>query len=422
MARILCAALILIVAASGYAADPTTPQKARGKRFAFLVGVWEYRVTELTRLRFPGKDVQGLQETLLRGGYEAENVVLMTTPVVGDASRYYPSRENIDRELAVLLKTLRPEDSVLIALAGHGVQFGQGNERRSYFCPIDANLADKSTLLDLSALYDALQACPAREKVLLVDACRNDPVANIRRAALQELPAVGVPQAQPLPKGVAALFSCSPDQFAFEDPDFEHGVFFHFVIEGLAGAADAKGDRNRAVSLTELEVYVSGRVAQHVRMRYGAAQVPQAKQNFEGAPIVALVPRDAVLDPPERVVDRPKPVPGGNPLGIKPMPLKPGENPLGLKPMRPNGDPLGLKPKKLKLGQKAIVDLQEADVTDAVFDEDGVRAILPGDGNLANGTEVTVVEEKGGRVKIRWTDEATMARCEGWIDPKLLLQ
>ena len=50
------------------------------------------------------------------------------------------------------------------------------------------------------------------------------------------------------PGGVAALFSCSEGQVAYEDDDLKHGVFFHFVIQGLKGKADEEsGNRDGKV-------------------------------------------------------------------------------------------------------------------------------------------------------------------------------
>ena len=72
-----------------------------------------------------------------------------------------------------MLDEVDEDDSVLIALAGHGVQFQGENE--SYFCPADARLADKSTLIPLSEIYKALENSRAGLKVLLVT-----PAATIR--------------------------------------------------------------------------------------------------------------------------------------------------------------------------------------------------------------------------------------------------
>ena len=66
-----------------------------------------------------------------------------------------------------------------------------------------------------------------------------------------------------LPKSLSALYSCSEGQQAFEDPELKHGVFFHYVIEGLAGAADV--DKDNQVSMDELKLYAVKRVQTRVR-------------------------------------------------------------------------------------------------------------------------------------------------------------
>jgi hypothetical protein len=65
---------------------------------------------------------------------------------------------------ALLLRDLDEDDSVLIALAGHGVQFRGDDE--SYFCPADARLADKSTLIPLSVVCRALEASGAAKAAI----------------------------------------------------------------------------------------------------------------------------------------------------------------------------------------------------------------------------------------------------------------
>ena len=67
---------------------------------------------------------------------------------------------NIRKELGLLLKNMDEADSVVVALAGHGVQF-RGDEE-SYFCPADARLADQATLIPLGEVYTALEALRRR--------------------------------------------------------------------------------------------------------------------------------------------------------------------------------------------------------------------------------------------------------------------
>jgi hypothetical protein len=130
-------------------------------------------------------------------------------------------------------------------------------------------------------VYHELETCRAGFKLLLSDACRNDPqTSNARSRSMVDLESVTRPQARRPPGGVEALFSCSTGQLAFENEGLGHGVFFHFVIKGLQGDADL--DRDRKVTLLELEQYVMKRVPDYVRAEYGREQVPARLGSTQG--------------------------------------------------------------------------------------------------------------------------------------------
>src|SRR5262245_21576960 len=173
--RVAAAALTLLVAVL-----PARGADSAGQQLALLVGVRKYDPNELRDLPYAEADVEALARTLQNAGYRPENVVLMTQSSAANNLRFAPEAAKIRRELKLLLGNRGKEDTILIAFAGHGVQFSK--EEESYFCPADARLADRSSLISLSEVYRELERCPARVKVLLADACRNDPQADHSRA------------------------------------------------------------------------------------------------------------------------------------------------------------------------------------------------------------------------------------------------
>jgi uncharacterized caspase-like protein len=172
----------LTVVLGGLAVVPALAQRGarQGEKYALLVGVRRYDPNELRSLPYSEADVTELAQVLEAGGYQAGNVVLMTQAAGAEDPRFLPLAGQVRKELKLLLQDLDENDQVLIALAGHGVQFVGDPE--SYFCPADAKLADKSTLIPLGEVYKELEACGAGMKVLLVDACRNDPQSDNSRA------------------------------------------------------------------------------------------------------------------------------------------------------------------------------------------------------------------------------------------------
>jgi WD40 repeat protein len=224
---------------------------ANGGKYALLIGVRKCK--GLRELPFAERDVEGLAAALGKCGFKEKNIWQMTFTAAKDDPRWLPTRENILDVLRDFLKELKPEDTVLLAFAGHGVQFAGDDE--SYFCPFNGDLSrnKRHTLLPYRAVIDELNKCPARNKVALIDACRNDPREDLTRGpALVRLPSVRF-QSQAQPENLAILFSCQAGEEAFEDPKRQHGVFFRYVIEYLNGNAAPEGD----ITFDGLAHYVS---------------------------------------------------------------------------------------------------------------------------------------------------------------------
>src|SRR5947209_7137532 len=114
-----------------------------------------------------------LAGTLKNAGYKADNVILLAHEVGVEEPRW-PRGNPIRQYLRSMLRDRTAADSVVVALACQAVKFQ--NDSEIYFCPADARLMERQTLLPLSQLYRELKECPAGFKLLLIDACRKDPL------------------------------------------------------------------------------------------------------------------------------------------------------------------------------------------------------------------------------------------------------
>ncbi|MBS0207100.1 MAG: SUMF1/EgtB/PvdO family nonheme iron enzyme, partial [Planctomycetes bacterium] len=239
------------------------------QRWALLVGVNQYDYAR--GLDYCVSDQRALSEALTAAGFPARQVTLM----VDDASerRLQPTRTNVKTQIELLVKLARPGDMVLIGLSGHGVLL----ERTTYFCPSDAKLDDADTLVSLDWVYQQLKGCQADLRLVLMDACRNVPPTPAGRRAIDPDALVATSRAfaqsgSRLPEGVLLLNSCSEGEFAQEDQPLGHGVFTHFLLEGLKGKADRDGDQK--ISLQELFSYSSKETSLYVRDKYAGLQRP----------------------------------------------------------------------------------------------------------------------------------------------------
>jgi carboxyl-terminal processing protease len=253
-----------------------------GRKYAVLVGVQEYKHEKLPALQYSENDVVELAKVLRKAGYF---VTLLCDSVGKKDAALVPTKTNIERAVKETLRKCDRGDTVIVALAGHGVQFE--TQKDAFFCPVDARPLATATdsLVSLNRVYDELDGSFASVKVLLVDACRNDPAAERGRRGID---ADSAPRP---PSGIAALFSCRAGEHAFEHAKYKHGVFFYHLLQGLQGEAkNSKGN----VTFAALAEYVQELVSADVPKLIGdgAKQSPNMKADLSG-PSLTLIAKTA---------------------------------------------------------------------------------------------------------------------------------
>ena len=266
-----------------------SPSPASGaEKYAFLVGISDYDEKQLTPLPFARNDIIQFRRLLLETGFKADNIVMLVddpaaAPEGARAGRFLPECKKIQAELEVLLPSLEEDDELVLAFCGHGVQFV--GENVPYFCPLDAVLTKRDTLISMTWLYEQLswdettqQGCRARSRLLIMDACRKDPESRLLRNSNQ-LELKNLQLAAP-PQGVVALFSCAEGQSALEHSKLEHGVFFYHLLQGLRGQAD--GNRDNQVTLDEIVAFSKSETQSYARRVLQAPQTPRQLGFFDG--------------------------------------------------------------------------------------------------------------------------------------------
>ncbi len=264
------------------------PAQAAGQKYALLIGINDY-AAPLTDLQFCRNDIQELRDILISIGFPPTHVVCMYDGVAN--TDYVPSRQNIVRQLELRLSLAsQEEDLVLIAFSGHGFLEGQ----MSYLCPCDANAEDlAATCVSMEQIYERMRACRAGQKVMMIDACRN--MAQFRNVRTKDSSA-GIKGFIPEtpPRGIRLLSSCEAGQISVEDANLRHGVFMHYVAQGLRGYADqeCEGNKNGRVSLDELYFYAHQRTKMHVANNHSLLQLPWMKGEVTGPCELGAAPTD----------------------------------------------------------------------------------------------------------------------------------
>lgn len=272
---------------------PAVAQAQTGQKWALLIGIdaYEDRNT-IAGLSAAAADARAIKKTLVEAaGFAEDHVTLLVSD--GDVK---PSRTNIYKALGALARNAKPGDTVFVLYAGHGIEV----EGKPYLLPYDASADSDDTItrtgLEASDFRALLRNVKARAVVVALDMCRTDPRKQGTRDAISEDNKLGKPtaraldfsQARPVapvtgaeaPTVFVTLYSCSPEERAYEWADKGRGYFSYFLEQGLRGkAADSTGK----VTIDGLSGYLSREVAGAVKIGVGKPQRPYPSLDGPGA-------------------------------------------------------------------------------------------------------------------------------------------
>lgn len=166
------------------------------------------------------------------------------------------TRDNILAAMRGTLLKADDNDVVLFYFSGHGVE--------GAFVPVDFD--GYKNQLEHSEIRKILQASKARHKVVLGDACHSgslygmsitgEPLAS--RTAVNDMLERYYDAFENCGGGLALLLSSKGKEVSLEDSGLRSGVFSHFLIQGMKGAADKNLDG--IVSIFELYEYTNAKV------------------------------------------------------------------------------------------------------------------------------------------------------------------
>lgn len=255
------------------------------QRFAFVVGIDEYQSIMVPRLSFAVADASSIARQLQLPGPFGVPQATTTLLLNGEASR-----ESMIEGLNRLTREVGTDDFVIFYFAGHGASEvsakGDSDDKLAkYIVPYDVDLESlDSSAIDHNFLAERINKIKARNIVLIFDCCysgaaggRTVPLRNIRSSPLP----VGTRYLERFTGSGRIIFTaCNGTEVAQERRDLSHGVFTHFLLEGLKGRADYK--RDHKIDVEELWMYAQ---AETIRATEGT-QSPVRDGRVQGDPIV----------------------------------------------------------------------------------------------------------------------------------------
>lgn len=254
----------------------------QAKRFALIIGVDKYDDPQINSLKGAANDARVLRDALVEhAGFPAEQVALLASDQPAERQ---PKRDVILKWLAKWRTQVPKDGLLLVAFSGHGIE----RNGQAYLLPADATSNRDVTLLEDTALSverlkSYIRAIKVGQVMLILDACRNDPVAG-RSASDNKLTsayakAFNFDQRNREVEAFVTLYATAVGQRAYEYSEKRQGYFTWAFVEALKGKA--ANERNE-VTLSSLVQYLQTSVPKYVARDLGTEREQRPFAVVEG--------------------------------------------------------------------------------------------------------------------------------------------
>ncbi len=215
---------------------------------AIVIGVNQYEF--LQPLQYARQDALALKMFLeIEAKFDRVYYFADNAPGVNGMSMR-PTRQNLRRVMRdTFAKPFMGDgDNFWFFFSGHGMRDGE----RDFLMPIDGDPDDVAESgISTAQVSEWLRGCGADNVVMILDACRS--------GGRKDGKGIGDETNEDCRQtGVISLFSCSPNQFSYELPQYQQGAFTKALLEGL-------GTQGACATVARLDEYLKRRVPEVVR-------------------------------------------------------------------------------------------------------------------------------------------------------------
>ncbi len=232
-------------------------------RRALVVSVNNYLYANPVHFGMPvrsARNTQGLLTAFVnRLRVPADQVALLSDITIGGLEPRTPFKDVITQTVADFLASSRAQDRVMVFFIGHAVEIGD----EAFLVPAEGELDVKEGLIPLAWVYQQLEQCKARQKVLVLDVCRLDPARGAERAG-------GGPMGEKFdallrqpPPGVQVWSACVAGQHSYEfrHAEVNNGLFVEYLLDVLQSRVQPKDQRpDSPLPLAEMNKAVNDRM------------------------------------------------------------------------------------------------------------------------------------------------------------------
>ncbi|VUX54958.1 exported protein of unknown function [uncultured Woeseiaceae bacterium] len=199
------------------------PSRPRGRKLALVIGIEQYSVANIPKLKYARDDADDVARFLTSKGYSVTKLV--------DATATLP---RIRTELTKLANA-PPQDQIVFFFSGHGSDesdpLGRG---RGYLLPVGAD-ADQlpATALPLAELQAVVDNTSVERMAVLLDACFSGGQKSVRtgRQGIKTPGEKDLTGGLVFGPGKVSLFSSRDNEPSYEAAEYENGYFTYHLIK-----------------------------------------------------------------------------------------------------------------------------------------------------------------------------------------------
>ncbi len=267
------------------------PYKAKAKGWAVLVGIDKYSDPGISILNGAGNDAKSLAKTLKTSlGFPEDQILVYTggSGTGGSDKAYLPTTGRIVKGLKYVAKKAGKKDLFVFAFSGHGIS----KSNKSYLLTYNSEPgAFEQTAMNISQLNELIDKISCQKKLLIFDACRNDPEKgrgdkdNLLTKSFSKGIRIMSANNQVLSdyassdRVLAKLFSCDLGQRSYEMPGKNRGFFSFYLEKGLLGKAV---DDNGNITLAGIVSYLREQVPKNLQLEMGVDKKQSPFVQMEG--------------------------------------------------------------------------------------------------------------------------------------------
>jgi len=245
--------------------------------WAIVVGINDYSDSEIEDLVYCENDARAFADALTEsGGFPKDRVMLFTGANADQTSIYAALKSIADA------KNLPERSTIVFYFSGHGFAYGGSN----YIIPQDGTVFSdliESRNLKLERIEEMLEESSFERQLIFIDACRNQVVTGGKDIGTKGFAETVLTVNA---RGMKVFLGTEFGQVSRESEEMKSGIFTHFLIDGISGAADL--DNNGVIQFYELSGYVSTKMEErNIGARYPQRPVTRG-EGSDLIPVAAL--------------------------------------------------------------------------------------------------------------------------------------